>query len=104
LRALRGNRISMIFQDPMMTLNPVLRVDTQMIEAVQAHRDCSRSTALGLARDALAQMGISSPERRLRCYPHELSGGMRQRVAYRHRVHQQARSGDCGRADHGTRL
>jgi peptide/nickel transport system ATP-binding protein len=81
LRALRGNRISMIFQDPMMTLNPVLRVDTQMIEAVQAHRNCSRSTALGLARDALAQMGIASPERRLRCYPHELSGGMRQRVA-----------------------
>ena len=81
LRSLRGNRISMIFQDPMMTLNPVLRIDTQMIETIQAHRDCSRSAALGLARNALVQMGISSPERRLRCYPHELSGGMRQRVA-----------------------
>ncbi len=81
LRTLRGNRISMIFQDPMMTLNPVLRIDTQMIETIQAHRDCSRSVALGLARNALVQMGISSPERRLRCYPHELSGGMRQRVA-----------------------
>ena len=81
LRALRGNRIAMIFQDPMMTLNPVLRVDTQMIEAIQAHRECSRTAALGLARNALVQVGISSPERRLRCYPHELSGGMRQRVA-----------------------
>ena len=81
LRTLRGNRISMIFQDPMMTLNPVLRIDTQMIETIQAHRNCSRSVALGLARNALVQMGISSPERRLRCYPHELSGGMRQRVA-----------------------
>jgi peptide/nickel transport system ATP-binding protein len=81
LRTLRGNRISMIFQDPMMTLNPVLRIDTQMVETIQAHRDCSRSVALGLARNALVQMGISSPERRLRCYPHELSGGMRQRVA-----------------------
>ena len=80
-RKLRGNRIAMIFQDPMMTLNPVLRIDTQMIETIQAHRDCSRSVALGLARNALMQMGISSPERRLRCYPHELSGGMRQRVA-----------------------
>jgi peptide/nickel transport system ATP-binding protein len=80
LRMLRGNRISMIFQDPMMTLNPVLRIDTQMIETIQAHRDCSRSVALGLARNGLVQMGISSPERRLRCYPHELSGGMRQRV------------------------
>jgi peptide/nickel transport system ATP-binding protein len=81
LRMLRGNRIAMIFQDPMMALNPVLRIDTQMVETIQAHRDCTRSAALGLARDALVQMGISSPERRLRCYPHELSGGMRQRIA-----------------------
>ena len=81
LRTLRGNRIAMIFQDPMMTLNPVLRVDTQIVETILAHRNCARSVALVLARDALAQMGISSPERRLHCYPHELSGGMRQRVA-----------------------
>jgi peptide/nickel transport system ATP-binding protein len=81
LRSLRGNRIAMIFQDPMMTLNPVLRVDTQMIEAVRAHRDISKSAAFGLARDALADVGIPSPERRLKAYPHELSGGMRQRVA-----------------------
>jgi peptide/nickel transport system ATP-binding protein len=81
LRLLRGSRISMIFQDPMMTLNPVLRVDTQMIEAVQAHRAMGRSEARTLARDALAQVGISAPDRRLKAYPHELSGGMRQRVA-----------------------
>jgi peptide/nickel transport system ATP-binding protein len=81
LRRLRGSRIAMIFQDPMMTLNPVLRVDTQMVEAIQAHRRIARGEAHALARDALTQVGIPSPERRLRSYPHELSGGMRQRVA-----------------------
>jgi oligopeptide/dipeptide ABC transporter ATP-binding protein len=64
-----------------MTLNPVLRVDTQMVEAVLAHRSLGRGEARVLARDALAQVGIPSPERRLKSYPHELSGGMRQRVA-----------------------
>jgi peptide/nickel transport system ATP-binding protein len=81
LRALRGDRIAMIFQDPMMTLNPVLRVDTQMVETVQAHRSVSRGTALALAREALVQVGMPAPERRLKAYPHELSGGMRQRIA-----------------------
>ena len=81
LRRLRGDRIAMIFQDPMMTLNPVLRIDTQMIETVQAHRDVSARTARDLARDTLARVGIPSPEDRLRSYPHQLSGGMRQRVA-----------------------
>lgn len=81
LRSIRGNRIAMIFQDPMMTLNPVLRVDTQLVETVLAHQDVDRKTALTMARDALDQVGIPSPERRLKAYPHELSGGMRQRVA-----------------------
>jgi peptide/nickel transport system ATP-binding protein len=81
MRALRGDRIAMIFQDPMMTLNPVLRVDTQMVEAVQAHRAVDRGTALALAREALVQVGMPAPERRLKAYPHELSGGMRQRIA-----------------------
>jgi peptide/nickel transport system ATP-binding protein len=80
LRNLRGDRIAMIFQDPMMTLNPVLRIDTQMVEAIRAHRDVDHRTAIALARDALAKVGIPSPERRLKAYPHELSGGMRQRV------------------------
>jgi len=80
-RALRGNRIAMIFQDPMATLNPVLRVDTQMVEAVLAHRRIGNAAARQLAAETLAQVGMPSPEDRLRAYPHQLSGGMRQRVA-----------------------
>ena len=81
MRAIRGDRIAMIFQDPMMTLNPVLRIDTQMMEAVQAHHAVSRETARAMARDALARVGIPSPDERLLAYPHQFSGGMRQRVA-----------------------
>jgi peptide/nickel transport system ATP-binding protein len=81
MRAIRGNRIAMIFQDPMMTLNPVLRIDTQMIEAVQAHRDVSHKQARDLAREALGRVGIAAPDERLLAYPHQFSGGMRQRVA-----------------------
>jgi peptide/nickel transport system ATP-binding protein len=81
MRQVRGNRIAMIFQDPMMTLNPVLRIDTQMIEAIRAHADVSRGAALERARDALVRVGIPSPEERLYAYPHQFSGGMRQRVA-----------------------
>ncbi|MAN77309.1 MAG: methionine ABC transporter ATP-binding protein [Rhizobiales bacterium] len=82
LRQLRGDRIAMIFQDPMMTLNPVLRIDTQMIEAIRAHDPkISRSDARARCRDALAQVGIPAPDERLAAYPHQFSGGMRQRVA-----------------------
>ena len=63
MRDLRGNRIAMIFQDPMMTLNPVLRIDTQMIETVQAHEKVSREEARQRARDALGMVGIPSPGR-----------------------------------------
>ena len=81
MRAVRGDRIAMIFQDPMMTLNPVLRIDTQMMEAVLAHHAVSKDTARAMSRDALARVGIPSPDERLLAYPHQFSGGMRQRVA-----------------------
>ncbi|MEL7151859.1 MAG: ABC transporter ATP-binding protein [Pseudomonadota bacterium] len=81
LRGLRGDRIAMIFQDPMMTLNPVLRIDTQMVEAIQTHRSIGKREALSACEKALADVGIPSPAERLRAYPHELSGGMRQRIA-----------------------
>jgi len=81
LRSLRGRDIAMIFQDPMMTLNPVLRVDTQMVEAIRAHRKVRKAQALEESKQALALVGIPAPEERLRVYPHQLSGGMRQRVA-----------------------
>jgi peptide/nickel transport system ATP-binding protein len=81
MRHFRGNRLAMIFQDPMMTLNPVLRIDTQMVEAILAHENIARSAALERAKDALARVGIPSPAERLRGYPHQFSGGMRQRVA-----------------------
>jgi peptide/nickel transport system ATP-binding protein len=81
MRKLRGNRIAMIFQDPMMTLNPVLRIDTQMIETVLAHSNVSKEEARQRARDTLGMVGIPSPDERLKSYPHQFSGGMRQRVA-----------------------
>lgn len=81
MRRLRGNNVAMIFQDPMMTLNPVLRIDTQMIEAIKAHYKVSDDDARQRARDALGQVGIPAPDERLKSYPHQFSGGMRQRVA-----------------------
>ncbi len=81
MRQLRGRHIAMVFQDPMMTLNPVLRIDTQMIEAVRAHDPVSRTEARARCRDALGLVGITSPDERLASYPHQFSGGMRQRVA-----------------------
>ncbi|HEU4621490.1 MAG TPA: ABC transporter ATP-binding protein [Burkholderiaceae bacterium] len=81
MRQIRGNRVAMIFQDAMTTLNPVLRIDTQMIEAIRAHDKVSRVQARERARAMLARMGISSPDERLHAYPHQLSGGMRQRVS-----------------------
>ncbi|MBX5141271.1 ABC transporter ATP-binding protein [Rhizobium lentis] len=81
LRGLRGRCMAMIFQDPMSTLNPVLRIDTQMIETIRAHEKVSERAARVRARDALAKVGIPSPEERLLAYPHQFSGGMRQRVA-----------------------
>ncbi len=81
LRQLRGMEMAMIFQDAMTALNPVLRVDTQVIEAIRAHRPMPIHQARKEAASALAQMGIPAPEERLRAYPHQFSGGMRQRLA-----------------------
>jgi peptide/nickel transport system ATP-binding protein len=81
MRAIRGKKIAMIFQDPMMTLNPVLSIETQMVETVQAHDRVSRAEARRRAVEALGLVGIPSPEERLAAYPHQFSGGMRQRVA-----------------------
>ncbi len=79
-RGLRGNRIASIFQDPMMTLN-VLRIDTQMIEAIQAHEKINKVNARERCRAALARVGMPSPDERLNAYPHQFSVGIRQRVA-----------------------
>ncbi len=80
IRSIRGNRISMIFQDPMVTLNPVLSIGTQMIETLRAHRKISKSDARALCIDKLRLVAIPSAETRMNAYPHELSGGLRQRV------------------------
>ena len=81
LRAMRGRKVAMVFQDPAMTLNPVLRIGEQMAMAVRVHEPMPKGRALARARDALATVGIPEPGERLRAYPHQLSGGMRQRVA-----------------------
>ncbi|MDZ7667329.1 MAG: ABC transporter ATP-binding protein [Desulfotignum sp.] len=80
MRKIRGNRISMIFQDPMMTLNPVYTIGFQMIETLQAHQNISKAQARAVSLDKLKKVYIPSPEKRLSQYPHELSGGMRQRI------------------------
>lgn len=80
-RKIRGHRIAMVFQDPMMTLNPVLKVGTQITEAILAHEKMDAAEARRRARESLVAVGIPSPDERLEAYPHQLSGGMRQRVA-----------------------
>ncbi|WP_306120133.1 MULTISPECIES: ABC transporter ATP-binding protein [unclassified Roseitalea] len=77
---IRGNEIAMIFQDPMSSLNPVFTIGEQIAESVRLHLGKDRRAAMRDAVDLLAQVGISDPERRVHAYPHELSGGMRQRV------------------------
>lgn len=80
MRQIRGHQIAMIFQDPMTSLNPVYTVGRQIAEAVQIHEGASRSMAMAKAEEMLRVVRISDPERRVNNYPHELSGGMRQRV------------------------
>src|ERR671933_2677595 len=80
LRDIRGNDIAMIFQDPMTSLNPVHRIGHQLVEAIQLHRDVSKKQARGRALELLKAVGIPRAERRIDDYPHQFSGGMRQRV------------------------
>ena len=80
LRAIRGNRVAMIFQEPMTSLNPVLTIGDQVAEAAIVHQNLTRKAARGRAIEMLRQVGIPDPEVRVDHYPHQLSGGMRQRV------------------------
>ncbi len=80
LRSVRGGRVGFIFQDPMTSLNPYLRISTQMIEPLVLHRGLIHREAFGKAVEELAAVGIPDPESRIHSYPHEFSGGMRQRV------------------------
>ncbi|MCC5835828.1 MAG: ABC transporter ATP-binding protein [Opitutales bacterium] len=80
MNAIRGKRISMIFQDPMTSLNPYLRISTQLIEPLQLHEKLSKKAAIERGVEALKEVGIPQAEERIHFYPHEFSGGMRQRV------------------------
>jgi oligopeptide/dipeptide ABC transporter ATP-binding protein len=80
MRQVRGGEIGMVFQEPMTSLNPVLTIGRQLTEGIEQHRRCGRDAALKRALELLTMVGIADPARRLRQYPHQLSGGMRQRV------------------------
>lgn len=81
MRRIRGARVAMVFQDPMMTLNPVLKIRRQMGDALRAHAKMGESESRERCLTALEEVGIPAPQERLEAYPHQLSGGMRQRVA-----------------------
>lgn len=80
LRKYRGKEMAMIFQDPMTSLNPLKRIGKHLTEVVMRHRNCSKEEAYDIALDMLKKVGITNPEMRMKRYPHEFSGGMRQRV------------------------
>ncbi|MHC1743017.1 MAG: ABC transporter ATP-binding protein [Syntrophobacteraceae bacterium] len=80
MQSIRGNRISMIFQEPMTSLNPVFRIQDQIAEVLERHRQATRKEALEQVVDLLGQVGIANPKLRMRDYPHQMSGGMRQRA------------------------
>jgi peptide/nickel transport system ATP-binding protein len=80
MRRIRGNEIAMIFQDPLSSLHPFYKIGKQLVEAIQSHRDVSRAQAMDRAVEMLGLVGIPEPRKRVDSYPHEFSGGMRQRV------------------------
>ena len=80
MNSVRGNKISIIFQDPMTSLNPVFTVGNQLVEAIMLHTDRNKEEALERAIEMLSLVGVNEPEKRVKQYPHEFSGGMRQRV------------------------
>ncbi|MBI1860874.1 MAG: ABC transporter ATP-binding protein [Deltaproteobacteria bacterium] len=80
MRSIRGNKIAMIFQEPMTSLNPYLKIGTQLIEPLMIHRNKTKDEAFKIVKGSLLKVGIGDPDRALNAYPHEFSGGMRQRV------------------------
>jgi peptide/nickel transport system ATP-binding protein/oligopeptide transport system ATP-binding protein len=80
MRGIRGNSMAMIFQEPMISLNPVFRIGDQITETIRLHKSASKQEALELSIDMLQKVGIPDPQKRIREYPHQMSGGMRQRV------------------------
>ena len=105
---MRGDQIAMVFQDPMTSLNPAFTIGTQLVDTIRLHRTMSKSAARARALELLELVGIPDPERRLGDYPHQLSGGMRQRAmiamalvvraaaAHRRRAHHRARRDRAG--------
>ena len=103
LRKVRGNEMAMIFQDPMSSLNPVYKVGDQIVEQIQAHRDVSDADAHDQAVELLEAVGIPGAEQRADSFPHEFSGGMRQRAMIAMGLSTRARAADRRRADHRAR-
>ena len=103
LNRIRGNRVAMIFQDPMTSLNPYLTVERQMTEVLELHKGLTRRSALTLAISTLEQVRIPDAARRIRMYPHEFSGGMRQRVMIAMATLCQPEAADRRRADDRAR-
>lgn len=102
-REMRGNDMAMIFQEPMTSLNPVYRIGDQIVEAIRTHEKVSKKEALTRAIDLLRKVGIPSPEARVRDYPHQMSGGMRQRVMIAMALACNPQASHCRRAHNGAR-
>ena len=103
IRRIRGKRIGMIFQDPLTSLNPLYTIGHQIIETIRTHTNLSESAARKRAIDLLAEVGIPGPEKRIDAYPHEFSGGMRQRVVIALAICAEPRIDHRRRADHRAR-